>query len=323
MLSVGGRYSPPIMAEQFCDVGGRVTLCFETFGEPSDPTALLIMGLGTQMVAWPESFCRQLAARGLYVVRFDNRDIGRSTHVSGPVPTMAQILRRSRRAACYTLADMAQDTAGLLRELGIAPAHAIGASMGGMIAQTLAARHPELVRSLTSIMSNTGSRLTGQPGLRAYPIFLRRAPRARNAYIAHMERLFGVIGSRRLPPDSEEIRAIAAASYDRDHDPPGPLRQLAAILASGDRTAELRRITAPTLVIHGSADPLVAPSGGRATARAIPGAELMIVKDMGHDLPHAAWPTLIDAISRHAIRAAGASQRHPLIPPRPISLPAG
>src|SRR5437660_4377323 len=275
------------MAEQFCDVGGGVTLCFETFGERSDPTALLIMGLGRQTVAWPGSFCRQLAARGLYVVRFDNRDIGHSTHLSGPVPTTAQILRRSRRAARYTLADMAQDTAGLLRELALAPAHVIGASMGGMIAQTLAARHPEQVRSLVSIMSSTGSRLTGQPALRIYPILLRRAPSAREAYIAHTESLFGMIGSRRLPREPADIRAIAGASYDRDHDPRGPLRQLAAILASGDRTPELRRITAPTLVIHGSADPLVALSGARATARAIPVAELMIVPVIGHDIPRA------------------------------------
>jgi pimeloyl-ACP methyl ester carboxylesterase len=311
------------MAEQFCDVGRGVTLCFETFGEESNPTALLIMGLGTQMVAWPESFCRQLAARGLHVVRFDNRDIGRSTHLSGAPPTMAQILRRSRVAAHYTLADMAQDAAGLLRELRLAPAHVIGASMGGMIAQTLAARHPERVRSLVSIMSSTGSRWTGQPALRIYPIFLRRAPTARDAYIAHMESLFGVIGSRRLPRDTEDIRAIAGASYDRDHNYRGPLRQLAAILASGDRTPELRRITAPTLVIHGSADPLVALSGGRATARAIPGAELMILKGMGHDLPRVLWPQLIDAIRRHAMRAGGAPQRHPLLPSRPTSLTAG
>jgi pimeloyl-ACP methyl ester carboxylesterase len=305
------------VAEQFCDVGGGITLCYETFGEESDPTALLIMGLGTQMVAWQDAFCRQLAERGYYVVRFDNRDIGRSTHVPGAPPTVAQILRRSRSAAHYTLADMAADAAGLLRELELGPAHVIGASMGGMIAQTLAARHPEQVRSLVSIMSNTGSRRTGQPGLRLYPIFLRRAPRQRDAYIAHMEALFAAIGSRDLPREPDDIRMLAATSYDRDHDDRGPLRQLAAILASGDRTSELRRITAPTLVIHGSADRLVAPSGGRATARAIPHAQLMIVKDMGHDLPRVLWPTLIGAIARHAVRAGGAPQRHPLQPTQP------
>jgi pimeloyl-ACP methyl ester carboxylesterase len=311
------------LAERFCDVGGGITLCYESFGERSDPTALLIMGLGTQMVAWPESFCIQLAERGLHVVRFDNRDIGRSTHVLGAPPTMAQVLRRSREAARYTLADMAKDAAGLLRELELAPAHVIGASMGGMIAQTLAARHPELVRSLVSIMSSTGSRRTGRPALRLYPLFFRRSPRGRDAYIAHMESVFNAIGSRRVLRDPEEIRAIAGASYDRDHDPRGPQRQLAAIFASGDRTAELWRITAPTLVIHGTADPLVAPSGGRATASAIPHAQLLMVKDMGHDLPRALWPQLIDAISTHAARAGGAPQRHPLLPTRPASLSAG
>jgi len=289
--------------EQFCDVGRGVTLCYETFGDPEQPTALLVMGLGTQMVAWHASFCQQLADRGLHVVRFDNRDIGRSTHMQGPPPTLAQILRRSRRAAHYTLADMAADAAGLLERLGLAPAHVIGASMGGMIAQTLAARHPASVRSLTSIMSTTGSRLSGQPALRTYPIFLRRAPAARDAYIAHMEALFAAIGSRGLPRDLDDIREIAATSYDRDRDPIGPLRQLAAILAAGDRTRELRCITAPTLVIHGTRDRLVAPSGGRATARAIRGARLMMVQGMGHDMPRAVWPRLIDAIAEHATRA--------------------
>jgi len=288
------------VSEQFCDVGRGVTLCYETFGERSDPTALLIMGLGTQMLAWQPDFCERLAARGLHVVRFDNRDVGRSTHLDGRPPTVAQLLTRSRRAAHYTLADMAEDAAGLLRELELAPAHVIGASMGGMIAQTLAAREPRLVRSLTSIMSNTGSRLNGQPSLRVYPIFLRRAPHGRAAFVAHMERVFAAIGSRGLPQDVDDLRAIAALSYERDHDPAGPGRQLAAILAAGNRTAELRRISAPTLVIHGGADPLVAPSGGRATARAIRGARLMMIDGMGHDLPRAAWPRLIDAIATHA-----------------------
>jgi pimeloyl-ACP methyl ester carboxylesterase len=323
MLAAVGRYSPVIVSERFCDVGGGVTLCYETFGQESDPTALLIMGLGTQMIAWHDSFCRQLAERALHVVRFDNRDIGRSTHMRGAPPTMAQILRRSRRAAQYTLADMARDASGLLGELQLAPAHVIGASMGGMIAQTLAARHTQQVRSLVSIMSSTGSLWSGQPALRVYSAFLRRAPAERDAFISHIEQLFGVIGSRRLPRDLDDIRALAAASYDRDHDWRGPLRQLAAILASGDRTPELRRITAPTLVIHGSADPLVAPSGGRATARAIPGAELMVIRGMGHDLPRVLWPRLIEAICKHIVRAGDAPQRHPPLATQPTSLSTG
>jgi pimeloyl-ACP methyl ester carboxylesterase len=298
------------VSEQLCDVGRGIALCYETFGARSDPTALLIMGLGTQMVAWHEDFCRELAGRGFHVVRFDNRDSGRSTHVTGRPPSVAQLLRRSRRAARYTLGDMADDAAGLLSELDLAPAHVIGASMGGMIGQVLAARHPTAVRSLVSIMSNTGSLRSGQPALRIYSMFLRRAPRERDAFIAHMERVFAAIGSTGLPRDTNEIRALAAVSYDRDHDPAGPGRQLAAIVASGDRTAELRRITAPTLVVHGTADRLVAPSGGRATARAIPGAELMMIEGMGHDLPRAAWPGLIDAITAHALRADGRSDGH-------------
>jgi pimeloyl-ACP methyl ester carboxylesterase len=311
------------MSEQFCDVGRGVTLCYETFGDPAQQTALLVMGLGTQMIAWHEDFCTELASRGLHVVRFDNRDIGHSTHMPGAPPTIGQILRRTRRAAHYTLADMAQDAATLLERVELAPAHVIGASMGGMIAQTLAARHAAAVRSLVSIMSNTGNRFTGQPALRTYPIFLRRAPAGREAYIEHTVRLFGVIGSRELPRDPAEMLELAGRSYDRDHDPEGPLRQLAAVLASGDRTAELRRITAPTLVIHGTADPLVAPSGGRATARAIPGAQLTMINGMGHDLPRVLWPRLIDAIAEHAARAGGAPQRHPLLPDQPTSLSAG
>jgi pimeloyl-ACP methyl ester carboxylesterase len=245
------------------------------------------------------------------VVRFDNRDCGRSTHLQGPPPTVAQLLLRSKRPARYTLADMADDAANLLTELQLAPAHVIGASMGGMIAQTLAARHPEQVRSLVSLMSNTGGRWVGQPSLRTFPLFLRRATRekGREAFIERAASMFALIGSTGLPQDVQDIRELAAVSYDRDHDPAGPGRQLAAIVASGDRTAELHRITAPTLVIHGTADPMVSPSGGRATARAIPGAKLMRIEGMGHDLPRAIWPRLIDAIASHTARADRISSR--------------
>jgi pimeloyl-ACP methyl ester carboxylesterase len=175
-----------------------------------------------------------------------------------------------------------------------------------------------------SIMSNTGGLRNGQPALRMYPILLGRPARGRDAYIAHMERVFAAIGSPGLPHDLEDLRALAGVSYDRDHDPEGPGRQLAAIIASGDRTPELRRITAPTLVIHGSADPLVAPSGGRATARAIPGARLLSVEGMGHDLPRAAWPRLIDAIAEHALGAdAAQQQRRAPVPTGPSPSRAG
>ena len=299
------------MSEQFCDVGRGITLCYETFGDPADPTALLVMGLGTQMIAWHEDFCSKLADSGLHVVRFDNRDVGRSTHLSGAPPTVRQLLLRSKGAATYSLSDMAEDAATLLRKLALGPAHVIGASMGGMIAQLLAAHRPEHVRSLVSIMSNTGARFSGQPSLRVYSTFLRKAPRDRAGFIEHMVRLFATIGSTGFDRDTDEMRAQAAASFDRDHDPEGPGRQLAAIIASGDRTGELRGIAVPTLVVHGTADPLVSPSGGRATARAIPRARLMTIEGMGHDLPRQVWSRLIEAISEHAARADAQMQRDP------------
>jgi pimeloyl-ACP methyl ester carboxylesterase len=297
------------MPEQLIRVSDDVELCYETFGNPSDPTALLVMGLATQMIAWPDDFCRQLAERGFHVVRFDNRDAGRSTHVKGRPPTIGQLLRRSKKPARYRLSDMADDAAGLLRALDLAPAHVIGASMGGMIAQTLAARHPDVVLSLTSIMSNTGSRWKGQPNVRLLPIFLSRPRGGRQESIERIVKIFKAIGSRKLRQDLDWIRDVAARSYDRDHDPAGPGRQLAAIIASGDRTKELRTIQAPTVVIHGTDDPLVRPSGGKATVRAIPGAKLVKIKGMGHDLPSAAWPRILDAIEENAKRAEGGRVR--------------
>jgi pimeloyl-ACP methyl ester carboxylesterase len=291
------------MAEQFCDVGRGITLCYETYGEESAPPVLLIMGLGMQMVGWPEDFCRQLAGRGFYVIRFDNRDAGRSTHVPGRPATVRQLLRRRIDPVPYTLSDMAADAEGLLRELGIEPAHVVGASMGGMIAQTLAAEHPASVRSLVSIMSSTGSRWRGQPAFGVYRFLFRTAPEDRAGFIERTTKVFAAIGSRGLPQDTERVREIAARSYDRGHDPAAPGRQLAAIVASGDRTKQLRSIAAPTLVIHGSKDRMVSRSGGVATARAIPGARMITIRGMGHDLPEAAWPQLLDAIAEHA-RAA-------------------
>jgi pimeloyl-ACP methyl ester carboxylesterase len=296
------------MPEQLIRISDEIELCYETFGDPADPTALMIMGLATQMIGWPDEFCEQLAARGFHVVRFDNRDAGRSTHVKGRPPTVRELLMRSKKPARYRLSDMADDAAGLLRELDLAPAHVIGASMGGMIAQTLAARHRELVLSLTSIMSNTGSLVTGRPGFSIYPLFLERPREGREASIERVMKVFEAIGSRGLPKDMDLIRDMAERSYDRDHDPAAPGRQLAAIIASGNRTKEIRRIKVPTLVIHGTDDRMVGPSGGRATARAIPGAKLLKVKGMGHDLPRAAWPQLLDAIAAHARAAEPARQ---------------
>jgi len=296
------------MDEQFADVGD-IRLCYETFGERGNTPMLLIMGLGTQMLAWHEDFCRELAGRGFFVIRYDNRDVGRSTHFEDvPPPRPSELLRRRIRRPAYTLGDMADDAAGLLEALGLASAHVVGASMGGMIAQAVAARHPARVRSLTSIMSTTGNRWRGQPAVRIYPYLLARPPRTKEEGVERIARVFRVIGSPGFERDEEELRTMAALAWDRDSSRTGTARQLAAIIASGDRTPDVRRISTPTLVIHGTNDRMVRPSGGRATARAIPGSRLMLVRGMGHDLPRAVWPRLIGAIAEHAARADEGAQ---------------
>ena len=227
----------PAVDERFCDLGD-VTLCYETFGEPANPAVLLIMGLGTQMIAWHEDFCGQLAGRGFHVIRFDNRDVGHSTSLDhARPPTRGEIIRRRPKAAAYDLSDMAADAVGLLDHLEIEAAHVVGASMGGMIAQLVAAEHPDRVLSLVSIMSNTGSMWNGQPALRLYPFLLRPPPREREAYLDAMVLLFGAIGSSGFERDEQELRELAGLMYDRGINHHGTERQLAAILSSGDRTA--------------------------------------------------------------------------------------
>jgi pimeloyl-ACP methyl ester carboxylesterase len=297
------------MAERFCDVGRGVTLCYESFGDEDDTPILLIMGLATQMIAWHEEFCMELAERGFHVVRFDNRDIGRSTHFDFRPPTLRQMLSRRLGPQQYTLSDMAEDSVGLLRELEIAPAHIVGVSMGGMIGQVLAAEHPEAVRSLTSIMSTTGSRWRGQPAVSVYRYLLRPPPRDRESYIQRSAEVFGLVGSTGFERDEQYVRERAGRSYDRGFDVRAGGRQLGAIIASGDRTRTLETIRAPTLVIHGTVDKMIRPSGGRATAKAIPGARLKMIEGMGHDLPRGAWPQIIDAVSEHARAADGARAR--------------
>jgi pimeloyl-ACP methyl ester carboxylesterase len=265
------------------------------------------MGLATQMIGWHEDFCRALADRGFHVIRYDNRDVGRSTSMPGRSPTLLQLLRRDKRAAAYTLADMGDDGIGLLDHLGIERAHVMGASMGGMIAQTMAARHHDRVLSLVSMMSNTGVRWSGEPSPRLYHVLLKPAPRDRDAYMNHAVWVFSKIGSPGFPPDEESLRALAAQSFDRGINPAGTGRQLAAIIASGDRTPLLRTISVPTLVIHGKRDRLVPLSGGRATARAIAGSRLLVIDGMGHDIPRGAWPRMLDAIEQNAARAGSAA----------------
>ena len=292
------------MAEQFCKVGD-VELCYETFGDPSAEPMLLVMGLGTQMIAWRDEFCAMLVERGFFVIRYDNRDIGRSTHLDGrPPPTVRQMLTRDKRAAAYTLDDMAHDAAGLLDHVGIEAAHVVGASMGGMIAQMLAVHHPERVLTLTSIMSSTGNRLKGQPAAKVYPFFIKARPKDKDEAIERIVRLFRIVGSTGFERDEEDLRRFASRSWDRGGgDDAGTRRQMQAVLASGDRTKRIRGIRAPTLVIHGTADKLVRASGGKATAKAIPGARLELIDGMGHDLPPGLWPRLVDLIAAHAATA--------------------
>jgi pimeloyl-ACP methyl ester carboxylesterase len=303
-----------MMDERFAEVGNGITLCYETFGAPSDPPVVLVMGLGTQMIAWDTRFCEQLAAQGFFVVRFDNRDSGRSTRLDGaPVPKLHEIaLRRIARPA-YKLADMALDTVGLMDALGIERAHVVGVSMGGMIAQTVAARHPARTRSLTSIMSNTGARWTGQPALKTYPVLIGSSPSDRDGFVERGVKTWTLIGSPEFERDELELREMVGLSFDRGASPAGTARQLGAIIASGDRRRELRGVQAPTLVIHGEADKLVAPSGARATAKAIDGAELMLIPGMGHDLPKDLWPQIIGAIAKQAHAADVATGDRPAV----------
>ena len=286
-----------------------IELEYDAVGSPGDPPVLLIMGLGAQLIAWDDEFVLGLARRGHFVVRFDNRDVGLSTRFDGaPAPGIAVLL--ARRAAgeplgvAYLLADMANDAAGLLDPLDVASAHVVGASLGGMIAQTLAIEHPGRVRSLTSIMSTTGH--SGLPP--AKPEAMARLstppPTEREAYIEHSlvsQRLFGGSG---FPFDEERGRRLAGRAYDRGFYPQGVARQAAAAIASGSRREALAKLDVPALVIHGLEDPLVPVEGGLDTHQAIARSELLLIDGMGHSLPRGVWPTVLDAIQKHVARAS-------------------
>jgi pimeloyl-ACP methyl ester carboxylesterase len=274
-----------------------ITIEYDAIGDAADPALLLVMGLGAQLTAWPDGFCDRLAGRGFYVVRYDNRDVGLSSKITdGPRPNVVAAFAGDTSSASYTLEDMAADGMGLLDALGIDSAHVVGASMGGMIAQTMAIGHPARVLTLCSIMSTTGSPEAEPPTDEAMAVLLRTPATTRDAAIEASVAASKVIGSPTYPTDEAELRARAAAAYDRCFNPPGIARQLVAIQASGDRTEALRKLDVPTVVIHGDADPLVRPSGGELTAKAIPGAELVIVPGMGHDLPEPLWDQVVDTI---------------------------
>ena len=290
--------------ESFAKVG-EIELCYEEFGDPEGEPMLLVMGLATQMLGWHPDFCGELAERGFRVIRFDNRDIGHSTILEdAPVPGQGQMLFGYGTPA-YTLTDLAADAAGLLDALELDSAHVVGASMGGMIGQMLAIEHPERVRSLGSIMSGPGTLATRLPRLRAFGTLMRQAPKGgRDAAVDHTVKLFGVIGSPGFERDEGELREIAGLSYDRSHDPRGIARQLHAITSSKPRAKSLRQVRLPAVVIHGDKDPLVRYSAGKATAKAIPGARLVTVEGMGHDLPRGAWPQIVESIADNAARAS-------------------
>jgi pimeloyl-ACP methyl ester carboxylesterase len=283
-----------------------IEIAYDTFGFQSDPAVLLIMGLGVQMVVWDEKFCTQLAARGYWVIRFDNRDIGLSTNLTkAGMPDLSAVMAAQSRGEDleipYTLADMADDAMGLLDTLAIESAHVVGLSMGGMIGQIMALRFPTRIRSLTSIMSTTGDPRLPPPKPEALAVLVNPIPPERSAYVKSWLNIWRVLSGPQIPVEEALAKKWAELSHDRGLNPNGFLRQMAAVIASGSRKDALKAVTVPTLVLHGDADPLVPLECGIDTANSIPGAELRIIEGMGHTLPEAVWSKVIDALAGHAL----------------------
>lgn len=296
--------SVPLSEELFAPLG-QVELCYQTFGSPSDPPLLLVMGLSAPLNWWPVELCEQLARAGFFVVRFDNRDVGRSTKIATSVGRrhLVRAFTTGTGAPPYTLGDMADDAVGLLDHLGLETAHVVGVSMGGMIAQTIALAHPQRVRSLSSIMSTTGRRTVGWQHPSVLPRLLAPRRNTLEGYLAHSLSINNLISSPAYPTPQAEYRRLAEETWNRGVDASGAARQTLAILRQPDRTLALRSLRTPTLVVHGLADRMVHVSGGRATAAAVPGAELLLVDGMGHDLPAPLFDSFTDAITRVAARA--------------------
>lgn len=284
-----------------------IDIAFQRFGKADAPVVLLIMGVAAQLIHWPDGFCHALVERDLQVIRFDNRDAGLSTHISdAPPPDLPAALAGDLKSVSYTLSDMAGDAFGLLDALGIGKAHVVGASMGGQIAQTMAIEQPDRILSLTSMMSTTGNRAVGQPSKEALREPFAGPPAVtRDEVIQQYLRALRVVGSPGYPSDEKEIAARAGRAFDRSFDPTGSARQAIATVASGDRTERLRHLQLPALVIHGLADRMCDVSGGRATAEAITGAELVLIEGMGHDLAPGLQPQLATRIADFVWRVEG------------------
>jgi len=298
-----------VSEERFVTVAsaqGDLDICYQTFGDATDPAMLLVMGLGGPMTWWDASFCRLLAEQGFHVIRYDNRDTGRSSRVDGRISRAGIVKAFVGRTGPppYTLADMGDDGFAVLDHLGHDTAHVVGVSMGGMIAQTMALHRPHRVLSLTSIMSTTGRRTVGWQDPRLLPMLLARRAQSREAYTAASARLWKIIGSPLYPDTAEAVQERAGETWDRGVSASGVARQMSAIVAQPDRTRSLRSLAIPTLVIHGMNDRMVHVSGGRATSHAVPGSELLLVPGMGHDVPADLHRTFVDAITRTAARAS-------------------
>ncbi|NHC23680.1 alpha/beta hydrolase [Nocardioides sp. IC4_145] len=306
-MSAGSSETSAVAAspELFAPVRPDVELCYQTFGDPDDEPLLLVMGLGGPMTWWDEELCRMLAAAGFYVIRYDNRDTGRSSRLEGRVTRVALVRAFTGRRVRppYTMADLASDAFGLLDHLGLDAAHVAGVSMGGMIVQTMAISEPRRVLSMTSIMSTTGRRTVGWQHPNLLPALIGNKRGSREAYVRASRQMWRLIGSPGYPEPEEETRRRAEETWDRGISAEGTMRQMLAILTQPDRSARLRSVRVPTTVIHGLADRMVHVSGGRATARAVPGAELLLIDGMGHDTPPALFETFTAAIRRTADRA--------------------